>query len=249
MRAALRSALLLAALIAPASAIAQPSETPAEPSVKISPALAPDVAFARQLAFIRADLLIADALVKERDWVDALPHAQFPREEVYGVIREDLRTYKVPPFDGALRALADAVRRRNAKGYQRALDKVHASLAAADKTLRARQADWPHFTLQVALATLGRAVEEYDDAVTNGRVRAIGYQSARGVVFEVARMIESVIDALEGKDVQAAEELRASVWRLKTLFEPLAPQKDAPADRPATVSALVADIQKSAARL
>jgi hypothetical protein len=60
----------------------------------------------RTFAFIRANLLIADALVKERDWTDARPHGEYPREEVCSVIREDLRTRKVAAFDGTLRELS-----------------------------------------------------------------------------------------------------------------------------------------------
>jgi hypothetical protein len=223
---------------------------PAQPAApfKIPAALPPDVAFARQLAFIRADLLIADALMKERDWTDARPHAEFPREEVYGVIREDLRTYKVPPFDGALRELAYAIRARNMKAYERALGKVQASLAAADRALKARQSDWAHFTLQVAVATLARAPEEYDDAVANGRVRAIGYQSARGLVFEAAQTIDATGEALAAKDAQAFEELCASVSQLQSTFAPLAAPKQAPVD-PATVKSLVATIEAAARRL
>lgn len=249
MRAAVRCAIVIAALAAPLPASAQPAQVPAARSVKIPATLPPDVAFARQLAFLRADLLVADALVKERDWVDARPHAAFPREEVYGVIRENLRTYKVPAFDGALRELAHAIRARKVKRYERALGKVRASLAAADRALKARQPDWPRFTLQVAVATLSRAPEEYDDAVANGRVvRAVGYQSARGIVFEAAQMIDGVGEALAAKDAQALAELRASLSQLKSAFGPLAAPKQAPAEL-ATVKSLVARIETSARRL
>jgi hypothetical protein len=248
MRAVICCAIVIAALAAPMAASAQPAQPPAARAIKIPATLPPDVAFARQLAFLRADLLIADALVKERDWVDARPHAEFPREEVYGVIREDLRTYKVPAFDGALRELASAIRARNVKAYERALGKVRASLAAADTALKAKQPDWPRFTLQVAVATLSRVPEEYDDAVTDGRVRAVGYQSARGLVFEAAQMIESAGAAPGEKDAQAFGELRASLSQLKSAFGPLAAPKQAPVD-PATVKSLVAQIEAAARRL
>jgi hypothetical protein len=249
MRAVICSAILLAALAAPFAASAQPAQTPAAPSSKIPSTLPADVAFARQLAFLRADLLIADALVKERDWVDARPHAEFTREEVYGVIREDLRTYKVPAFDGALRELAGAIRARNLKAYERAREKVRASLAVADKALRARQPDWTRFTLQVAVATLSRAPEEYDDAVADGRIRrAVGYQTVRGLVLEAAQMIDGLGEALGAKDPQAIEELRASLSQLKSTFGPLAAPKQAPVE-PATVKSLVARIEAAANRL
>jgi hypothetical protein len=249
MRAVICSAVLIAAFAAPLSASAQPAQTPAARSVKIPAALPPDVEFARQLAFIRADLLTADALVKERGWTDARPHAEFPREEIYGVIREDLRSYKTPAFDGALRDLVRAIRARNVKAYDRALDKVRASLAAADNALKARQPDWPRFTLQVAVATLSRAPEEYDDAVVDGRIRhPVGYQSARGLVFEAAKMIDGLGDALGANDAKTLKEIRADLAQLKSTFAPLTAPKQAPAE-PATVKSLVAKIEAAAHRL
>ncbi|HET9617299.1 MAG TPA: hypothetical protein VFP74_09025, partial [Pseudolabrys sp.] len=84
----IRLALIVLALASP-GALAQtpPGETPKAPAPPlVEPALPADVAFARNIAIIRADLLMADALVKERDWVDARPHVNFPREEIYGAI-------------------------------------------------------------------------------------------------------------------------------------------------------------------
>lgn len=154
----------------------QPDES--APSVSLVPAtLPPDVAFGRFIALIRADLSVADELVKARDWNRAVRHVMFPLEEIYGVIREDLRVYKTPPFDGALKALARTVKARNAKQYPKALKKIEDALAAADTALKARQPDWPRFALAVAIATLKAAPDEYDDAVVAGRIaRPVSYQ-------------------------------------------------------------------------
>ena len=78
---------LIALAWMPAPAQPQPQQKPSAAAPLAEPALSADAAFARNIALIRADLLMADALVKERDWVDARPHADFPREEIYGVIR------------------------------------------------------------------------------------------------------------------------------------------------------------------
>lgn len=157
---AVRLALLAVAFV-PFCAMAQsagppPQGPPPAAEPLIEPALPADVEFARNIALIRADLLIADALVKERDWVDARPHVNFPREEIYGVIRDELRTYKTPPFDAALRELDRAVAARNVRLYDRARKNVQGALIAADFALQARQKDWPRFTLAVAIATLRR---------------------------------------------------------------------------------------------
>ncbi|MGN6573822.1 MAG: hypothetical protein ACTHLO_20635, partial [Pseudolabrys sp.] len=185
----------------------------------------------RNIAIIRADLLMADALVKERDWVDARPHANFPREEIYGAIREELKTYKAPQFDGALRDLSRAVAARNIKSYERAAHKVQAALVAADFGLQARQKDWPRFTLQVAAAILGDAADEYDDAVANGRiVRAVGYQSARGIVLETERMIDGVAKELGARAPEALPVIRGNLMRLKDVFAPVAAPTEPRAD-------------------
>lgn len=240
---AIRVGLLLLAL-APLAAQAQPAapQAPAAAGPLIERALSADAEFARNIALIRADLLTADALVKERDWVDARPHVNFPREEIYGVIRDELRTYKTRPFDGALRELARAVSARSIKGYERALKKVQAALVDADFALHARQKDWPRFTLTVAVATLREAADEYDDAVSNGRVvRAVGYQSARGIVFETDRMLDGVGGALTARDPQAVKSLRGILIYLKGAFAPLSPPKEARTDVE-TVRRLIAQV-------
>jgi hypothetical protein len=223
-QAAVRRIVLVLVALAPLTGQAQEIEPqiPPLPEPLVEPALPGDVAFARNIALIRADVFTADALVKERDWVDARPHANFPREEIYGAIRDELRTYKVPPFDGALRALAHAVAVRSIKSYVGAFKKVQAALIDADFALHARQKDWPRFTLAVAAATLRDAADEYDAAMTNGRiVHPVGYQSARGIIFETARLVNGVSDALSARDAQATQSLRGTMMHLKGAFASL----------------------------
>ena len=232
---------LIALALASSGALAQAPQGDAttSPPPLVERALSPDVAFARNLAIIRADLLMADALVKERDWFDARPHVNFPREEIYGAIRGDLKTYKTPQFDGALRDLAHAVAARSVKLYDRASQKVHAALIAADFGLQARQKDWARFTLDVAAAALADAADEYDDAVANGRiVRAVGYQSARGIVFETDRMVESVAKDVGARNPDAWQAIRGNLMRLKDVFASIAAPKEPRADS-ASVRALV----------
>ena len=133
---------LVSLVLASSSALAQAprEDAPKAPALAlVEPALSADVEFARNIAIIRADLLMADVLVKERDWVDARPHVNFPREEIYGAIRDELKTYKTPQFDGALRELAHAVAARSIKLYERASRKVQAALIAAEVALEGRQ--------------------------------------------------------------------------------------------------------------
>lgn len=201
------------------AAVQAPAKPEAEAAPKIPAALPPDVAFGRFIALIRGHLLTGDELVKQRDWSDAHPHFMFPLEEIYGVIRDDLRSYKTPPFDGALKALARTVQARNAKQYAKARERVENALAAADANLKARQPSWPRFVVEVAIETLKTAPEEYEDAIAKDRLaHPVGYQTARGFILQADRMIESVAGDLEAKNPEALRDIRQEFAQLKQAF-------------------------------
>ena len=223
------AAILGILALSPMVALTQAQSGPAEPAPK--PAELPaDLAFARFIALIRGHLLTGDELVKLHRWNVAYPHFAFPTEEIYGVIRDELHAYHTPPFDGVLKALARAVRARNATQYPRLLEKVDAALAAADAGLRARQPDWPRFTVAVAVEILKTAADEYEDAVANGRiVHRVGYRTTRGFILQADRMIEILpASELPASDAAALAEIRTEMTRIKSGFASL----NAP-DRPA----------------
>jgi hypothetical protein len=233
----MRAAIWLALAVFAASALscnakaqtAAPAKPEAAADVKIPEALPRDVAFGRFIALIRGHLLTGDELVKRRDWDEAHRHFMFPLEEIYGVIREDLRDYHTPPFDGALKALAHAVAARNTKQYPKAREKVDSALAAADADLKLWQANWPRFVVQTAIAVLKTAPEEYADAVGNDRiVHPIGYQTARGFILQADRMFETVAADLEAKNADALHDLREGLSQLKQAFAALSAPKNPP---------------------
>ena len=220
---------------------------PAAPKV---PAVLPqNVAFARFIALIRGHLLTGEELVSRRQWDAARPHFSFPTEEIYGVIRDDLRSYKTPPFDGALKALVRTVKSHSARQYPAALRKVESALAAADAAVRAREPNWPRFVVTVAIEVLKTAPDEYDDAIAKGRiVRPIGYQTARGFILQADRMIESVADTLTGDNAAPLAEMRAGLEPLKRAFAPVIPPKQA-ALSPAAMAELVGRVETAARRI
>lgn len=233
--------------------IALPSyaQTQAPPAVAVKPAplSAADLTFGRNIALIRGHLLTGDELAAQRDWGAAAMHFAFPREEVYGLIRADVRTYKVPAFDDALRELVSAAKARNAKQLPKARQKVEVALNAADASLKARQQNWPRFTVAVALSLLKAAPDEYDDAVAKGRVvRPIGYQTARGYVLQAERMIESVSGAFPGENALALADIRAGFAELKAAQPAVTAPKQASIDDAAFQSA-VRKIETAAAKL
>jgi hypothetical protein len=211
--------------------------------------LPPDVAFARFIALIRGHLLTGDELASQRQWNAALPHVSFPREEIYGVIRDDLRTYRTPPFDGALKALARAVKVHNAKQYLKARKNVEDALAAADAGLKAKAPNWPRFVVAVAIEVLKTAPDEYDDAVAKGRiVHPIGYHTARGFILQSDRMIESAAGEVDAGNAVALGEMRAGLMELKQAFASVTAPKQ-PVLNYATVLGIVSRIELAAGKL
>jgi hypothetical protein len=237
---------LFATIAAPAFA-----QTEAPPAVAAKPTSlsAADLAFGRNIALIRGHLLTGDELAAQRDWGGAAAHFSFPREEVYGLVRADLRTYKVPAFDDALRTLVGTAKARNAKLLPNARQKVEDALNAADASLKARQQSWPRFTVAVALSLLKTAPDEYDDAVQKGRVvRPIGYQTARGYVLQAERMIQSVAGEFPGDNAVALSDISSGFAELKAAQPSVnAPKQASIAD--AVFQAAVTKIEVAAAKL
>ena len=216
---------------------------------KPAAATAQDLAFGRFIALIRGHLLTGDELAGQRDWEGASRHYGFPREEIYGIIRDDLRGYKTPPFDEALKALVRAAKARDIKQVQRARARVEDALTAADAGLRAKVPHWPRFVAATSIAVLKSAPDEYDDAVVKGRiVRPIGYQTARGFILQADKMFDGVAAELAGDNTAALSDIRAGFAQLKLAFPSVNAPKQAAIDYAAVLST-VTNIAAAAAKL
>ncbi len=196
--------------------------------------LPPELAFATRIALLRGHLLVGDELVKQQQWNAALPHFLHPTEELYGDLKDTLEQYKVPPFDGALKTLADVVKARKGNDYAKALKSVNDSLALADAAMKERTGDWPGFVIEAAVETLKTATGEYKEAVVDGKIaKPVEYQDARGFIWQAERMIDSVAPELEKKNAPTFAEVRAGLAELKKAFPsampPRVPVKDYPA--------------------
>jgi hypothetical protein len=212
--------------------------------------LPPDLDFALRIAQIRGHLLVGDELVKQGEWNAAYPHFRHPTEELYGPIRGRLRDYKTPPFEAALKLLANVVKaRKGGDEYDKALKTVTDALAAADDGLKAKQANWEGFVVETAVETLKSATGEYEGAIVNGRIaKPVEYQDARGFVWQAERMIEGVAVALEKKDAAAVQQVRAIFADLKTAWPAAMPPK-APVKDYGAVLGDVSRIELAAGRL
>jgi hypothetical protein len=194
--------------------------------------LPPDLAFAARVTLLRGHLLVGDELVRQQQWNAALPHFLHPTEEIYGDIRDQLAGYRVPPFDGSLKALSDVVKaKKGGAEYTKALKAVHDALGAADAGMKAKQSDWPGFVVEAAVEALKAATGEYQQAVVGGKIaKPVEYQDARGFILQADRMIESVAPDLQRKDSAAFDQVRAGLAELKKAFPspmpPRTPVKD-----------------------
>ena len=212
--------------------------------------LPPELAFAVRVALLRGHLLVGDELIKQQQWNAALPHFLHPTEEIYGDIQGELAGYNVPPFDGALKALAQVVKgRKGGADYAKALKAVDDALAAADAGMKARQSNWSGFVVEAAVEALKAASGEYQQAIVGGRIaKPVEYQDARGFIWQAERMIESVAADLQKQNAPALREVRAEMAELKLAFpSPMPPRT--PVKDHATVLGDVSRIELAAGKL
>jgi hypothetical protein len=203
-----------------------------EGGAKGAAALPPDLDFALRIAQMRGHLLVGDQLVKDGQWAAALPHFLHPSEELYGGVRGKLKDYQTPPFEAALKLLANTVKaKKGGDDYARALKAVEDAFAASDAGLKARQQNWDSFTVETALEVLKSATGEYKEAIVKKRIaKPVEYQDARGFVWQAEKMIEGVAPALEKKNAEALKHVREALADLKkawpTAMAPKTPVKD-----------------------
>lgn len=213
-------------------------------------ALPPDLGFALRIAQLRGHLIAGDDLVKAGQWAGALPHFLHPTEEIYGDIRGRLRDYQVPPFEAALKVLANTVKaKKGGEDYAKAMKTVEEALAAADAGMKSKQNDWQSFTVETALELLKSAAGEYELAIVKGRIaKPVEYQDARGFIWQADRMIESVAPGLQSKDPEALKHVRDAIADLKKVFPTPVPPKTPVKDYGAVLSD-VSRIELSAGKL
>jgi hypothetical protein len=203
-----------------------------------------NIAFALRIAQLRGHLLVGDQLVNEKQWNAALPHFLHPSEEIYASIRGQLKEYGVPPFEAALKLLADTVKRKKGGAdYAKALAAVQDALAKADAGMKSKNPKWASFRVETALELLKSAGGEYEEAVVKGRIgKPVEYQDARGFVWQAAAIIDGVAGDFEKTDADALKRTRAHLAQLKAVFPTAMPPKR-PVKSHADVLALIAQVE------
>jgi hypothetical protein len=233
--------------------LAQHADHPKEGEGGESQAIAklpPELAFGVRIALLRGHLLVGDGLVKQQQWNAALPHFLHPTEEIYGDIKDQLAEYNTPPFDAALKTLADVVKaKKGGADYAKARKPVDDALAAAELGMKGKQADWPGFVTEAAIEATKTAASEYEGAIVNGRIaKPVEYQDARGFIWQADRMIESVAADLQKTNADALKQVRAGMAELKKVFPAAMPPRTPVKDH-AAMLAIVARIELAAGKL
>jgi hypothetical protein len=211
--------------------------------------LPPDLAFAVRIALLRGHLSVGDELVKQKQWNAALPHFMHPIEELYDDIRGPLADSKLPPFDAALKALADVVKAKKSSDYDKKFKAVSDPLAAVDAGMKEKQTDWPGFVAEAAIESIKTAAGEYENALVGGRIaKPVEYQDARGFIWQATRMIDSVAGELQNKDAASLSEVRAGLAELKKIFPAAMPPR-MPVKDHAALLAIIARVELAAGKL
>jgi hypothetical protein len=201
--------------------------------------LQPSIHVYRGVEMIRGHLLVGAELIEAGRWADALPHFLHPEEEIYGSIRDQLKTFNIAPFQVALKSLSQTVKAKNKEAYARARAALDERLAAAETAVKAKEENGNYFVLETALEVLQQAADEYEEAVEKGRIaNVVEYQDARGFVLEVDRLVGTVMPAASAKNADAAKALQASLGDLKATFPAVTPPKQAVKDPGEFLSAI-----------
>ena len=201
--------------------------------------LQPAIHVYRGIEMIRGHLLVGAELIEAGRWADALPHFLHPEEEIYGSIRDQLKTFNIAPFQVALKSLSQTVKAKNKEAYVRARAALDERLAAAETAVKAKEENGTYFVLETALEVLQQAADEYEEAVEKGRIaNVVEYQDARGFVFEADRLVGTVMPAASAKNADAAKAVQASLDELKATFPAVTPPKQAVKDSGEFLSAV-----------
>jgi hypothetical protein len=189
-----------------------------------APQLEPSLHLNRGIEMIRGHLIVGNELVEAGRWAEALPHFLHPEEEIYGSIRNDLKTFNVTPFQAALKSLSQTVKAKNKEAYARSRAALDERLAAAASAVGAKEANQLYFTLETAVEVLQQASDEYGEAIAKGRIaNVVEYQDARGFVLEVDRIVGTVMQEAAAKDANATKAMKASLDDMKAIFPTVTP--------------------------
>lgn len=202
----------------------------------------PRIRFYRDIALMRGHIRVGEELAAEGRWDDALVHFLHPTEEIYKGMRPYIQRHGIRPFDGQLKALAQAVKARNKAAMEQAGKVVDRGLTASLEKVKGFMSPYSSFTMRSAVEVLKVAAQEYEASIENGKFAlAVEYQDSRGFVWHVEDMLNSVAADAEKIDKGRFAEIRKLLDELKTVW-PAAMPPPAPVKDPEAVTAMVSRI-------
>jgi hypothetical protein len=192
----------------------------------------------RDIALMRGHLLVADELVRQQRWDDALPHVLHPTEELYGLMERYIKLHNVTPFDRQLKAIGQAVKAKRPGAYEQASKVADQRLSAALAKFKTFMTGQPmaSYVMLTAIEILKVAKAEYEASIEDGGFgKVVEYQDSRGFVWIAEQMITDIATDLGNRDPGRLAEVRKQLEELK----PAWPSAVAPV-RPVMAAAEVA---------
>ncbi len=198
-----------------------------------------------RLLMLKGHLLVGQELYRAGRLDDAAPHYLHPTEEIWGLIKDEIKTRKLPNFEGDLKALAGLVKAK--KPAAEVFAKQDAVLAKLEKAMKASDKKAPAFAMTVAPGVLSQAAEEYKEAFVDDKLaNAVEYQDARGFVTAARGYVSAHAKGLAAKNGDAFKAVTGNMDEIAKAFPTAVPPSQAVLD-PNAVRALVTKVEEKKA--
>ena len=147
------------------------------------------------LAQMQGHLLVAQELLRQRQFSAAEPHVGHPVDELYGALLPALQRRQIPPFLATLEELRQQVRLNpSAPSTALKLAKAQQAIAAVTQAFPGPGAPQAPMVQGIVRQLAQTAVNEYSAAVAGNQVvEVIEYQDARGFLLEAQQLLNNAI--------------------------------------------------------
>lgn len=184
-----------------------------------------DQALVGRLLMIKGHLLVGKDLYGQDRKDDALPHYMHPSEEIYALIKPELKKRGVAGFEKSLNALYNAVKAKKPAGDVFAMQAE--VLKSVDKALASpgrKVIGAPAFVADTTTQLLVQAIEEYKESFQGETIaQAVEYQDARGFVLAARAYLDGHAQALKAKNADAYAKLTQQYDKIQGVFPAAVP--------------------------
>lgn len=219
----------------------------AEPEQDVFTDAPADQAMAGRLLLIKGHLLVGRELYTQNRLDDALPHYLHPSEEIYGLIKPELKKRRIASFEKPLNQLYQMVKQKKpaADVFAKQADVLRAVDAALAKPGR-KVTENPAFIMDTTAMVLLQAVEEYKESFAGEAiVNAVEYQDARGFVLAARANLDQHAEALKAKNGDAFAKVSQQLDAVQKVYPAAVPPQQ-PVTSAKGLYDMVAEIEKLA---